>query len=117
VTYNATPSIEYYAGEDSDGEWSEGAQSADVTFKSVPGGSYRLLIEPYAGGYHSNPGSLSRPTTNDVAFSVTVIRHVPDMWSFWLAFLLIAAYPAYRLVIARWRHVPPPRVAPLKAHK
>jgi hypothetical protein len=116
MTYSATPSIEYYAGEDSDGPWTEGAQYADVTFRSVPGGSYRLLIEPYAGGYRANPSNpASRPTTNDVAFSVTVTRHVPDMWSFWLAFLLIAAWPSYRLVTAPWRHDSPPPMASLKA--
>jgi hypothetical protein len=116
VTYSATRSIEYYAGEDSDGAWSEGAQYADVTFKSVPGGSYRLLIEPYAGGYRANPSNpAARPTTNDVAFSVTVTRHVPDMWSFWLAFLLVAAYPSYCLVTTLWQRVPPPRTAPPRA--
>jgi hypothetical protein len=115
VTYAATPSIEYYSGVDEDGSWSEGAQYAEVTFKSVPGGSYRLLIEPYAGGYRSNPSDpASRPTTSDVAFSVTVTRHVPDMWSFWLAFLVLAAYPLYRLVTSPWRHVPPSRLASAK---
>jgi hypothetical protein len=116
VTYAATPSIEYYYGTDSDGAWSEGAQYSQVTFRSVPGGTYRLLIEPYAGGYHANPSNpASRPTTKDVAFSVTVTRHVPDMWSFWLALLLIAAYPSYRLVSAPWRHAAAPRMASLKA--
>src|ERR1700722_15868478 len=109
VTYSASPSIEYYSGQDSDGPWSEGSQYAEVTFKSVPGGAYRLLIEPSAGGYHVNSSDPnSAPTTTDVAFSVTVTRHVPDMWSFWLAFLVLAAYPSWRLVAGLFRHAPPP---------
>jgi hypothetical protein len=112
ISFSAKPSIEYYTGEDDDGTWSEGAQYAEMTLASVPGGSYRLLIEPWAGAYRTDPAnSRSRPTTDDVAFSVTVTRHVPDMWSFWLALVLLAAYPAWRLVAGRWSRPPPPRVA------
>ena len=38
TVFHAAPSIEYYYGVDSDGNWSEGSQYASVTFASVPGG-------------------------------------------------------------------------------
>jgi Domain of unknown function (DUF4178) len=109
VTFNAAPSIEYYEGADSDGSWSEGSQSASVTFAAVPGGSYRLLIEPYAGAYTPDPGhrTFSWAAGDDVEFSVTVIRHVPNWWNFWLALLLLVPYPVYRILADRaLRHAP-----------
>jgi Domain of unknown function (DUF4178) len=109
VTFNAAPSIEYYEGVDSDGAWSEGAQSADVTFAAVPGGSYRLLIEPYAGAYAPDPTREPSPwaSDGDVEFSVTVTRHVPSGWNFWLALLLLVSYPIYRILADRGLRGPP----------
>jgi hypothetical protein len=100
LTFNAAPSIEYYEGVDSDGSWTEGSRSTDVTFASVPGGSYRLLIEPYAGAY-------TPLSDTDVAFTVTVTRHVPSGWNFWLALLLLLAYPLYRTLADRGLRDPP----------
>jgi hypothetical protein len=108
ITFNAAPSIEYYEGTDSDGVWTEGAQSASATFAAVPGGSYRLLIEPYAGAYTPNPARQTSPGgDDDVDFSVTVTRHVPSWGNFWVALLLLVAYPVYRILADRaLRHAP-----------
>jgi hypothetical protein len=118
VVFNATPSIEYYTGTDSDGDWSEGAQYAEVTFASVPGGTYRLLIEPYAGAYATNPSRPAwAPSRDSVDFSITVTRHVPSGWNFFFALLLLVPYPIYRF-FADWgpRHASSPTSQP-KAHK
>jgi hypothetical protein len=37
--------IEYYSGTDSDGAWTEGAQSQDATLSSLPAGKYTLRVE------------------------------------------------------------------------
>jgi hypothetical protein len=97
ITFNATPSISYYYGQDSDGSWSEGSQSTDVTFRSVPGGDYRMLIEPYAGGYRVNPDNPNALKTNTpVDFTVIVTRHVASWGNFWIALLLLIPYPIFR---------------------
>ena len=97
ITFNATPSIEYYYGQDSDGSWSEGSQSTSVTFRSVPGGEYRMLVEPYAGAYRVNPNNPNALKTNTpVDFTIIVTRHVPSWGNFWIALLLLIPYPLFR---------------------
>jgi hypothetical protein len=112
LTFYAAPSIEYYYGEDSDGSWSEGSQSAAVDFASVPGGTYRLLIEPYAGTYATDLARQpsGRPYSN-VDFTVTITRHVPSSWNFVLALLLLLPYPIYRFFADRMSTTPSPRPA------
>jgi hypothetical protein len=98
ITFFAAPSIEYYYGEDSDGPWSEGAQSTDVSFAAVPGGSYRVLIDPYAGVYETDLArqqAAGRALT-PVDFTVTVTRHVPSWPNFMFALLLLVPYPIFR---------------------
>ena len=116
TVFYATPSIEYYYGTDSDGNWSEGKQYAEITFASVPGGTYRLLIEPYAGAYATDSARAKwRPSGDNVDFSVTVTRHVPSGWNFFFALLLLAPYPIYRIVVDRALRVSSSHPAYLKA--
>jgi len=116
ITFNATPSIEYYYGQDSDGSWSEGSQSTSVTFRSVPGGDYRLLIEPYAGAYRANPENPNawKPNT-PVDFTVTVTRHVPSWGNFWIALLLLIPYPIFRYFFPSTPPAPKPDASPWPA--
>ena len=37
--------IEYYSGSDSDGSWTEGAQTQDATLSSLPAGKYTMRVE------------------------------------------------------------------------
>jgi hypothetical protein len=116
ITFNATPSIEYYYGQDSDGSWSEGSQSTSVTFRSVPGGDYRMLIEPYAGAYRVNPENPNAWKTNTpVDFTVIVTRHVPSWGNFWIALLLLIPYPLFRYFFPSAPPAPKPDVSPRPA--
>ena len=96
-TFDSAVTVEEYDGVDSDGSWSEGGQSAGITFGSVPGGSYRLLIDTDALAY-------TKPSDTDAAtvpFTIAIRRHVPSSGFFWLAVVLLVAYPAWR-VLADW---------------
>jgi len=98
TAYSATLPIEYYDGNDSDGAWSEGSRSANVTFRSVPGGEYRLLIEPYAGVFKNAVTRFGPPA---VDYTVTVTRHVTTWAEFLLALVLLLAYPITRYFMDR----------------
>ena len=92
-TEDATLPIEYYYGSDSDGSWSEGRQSTDVMFSSVPAGQYHLQVEPDAGVF---------PQGQPVDLEIVVVRDKPLWSNFWMAFLLLMAYPLW-VIIRRWR--------------
>ncbi|NOW48078.1 putative small secreted protein [Novosphingobium sp. SG751A] len=48
ATIPASATIEYYAGRDSDGYWSEGSHETSTRFAGVPAGDYDLLVEAEA---------------------------------------------------------------------
>ena len=113
-TFDASSEIEYYTGYDSDGSWEEGSQAAQIMFRSIPGGVYRLIVEADAGvlagsvgGGSSTDAILGRlqaaaaPDAPSLSFTVTVRRHVPAPEFFWLSLLLIVPYPIYRLLFKR----------------
>lgn len=109
--FDAVRTIEYYTGTDSDGSWEEGSQNARVLFRSVPGGSYRLLVEFDAGKLDRSSGLTARlaasannapaPPGPTVAFTVEARRHVPAPEWFWIGLGLIVPYPVYRLLFKR----------------
>jgi hypothetical protein len=84
-----TEAIEYYYGWDSDGRWREGGQTTSSLLSAVKGGKYRLLVEPYAGAFQRY---------QPVDITVQVIRNVPVWSNFWVAMLLLFAYPLYVLI-------------------
>jgi len=86
---SATLPIEYYSGSDSDGPWSEGGQTTEVAFSSVPGGEYHLQVEVDAGAF-----AEGKP----VDLQVKVIRDAPIWANFWLTLLLLLPYPAWALI-------------------
>lgn len=128
LTFTGRSAIEHYSGYDSDGAWSEGGDDGSVTFRSVPGGTYRLLMDPDAGAFARAPaprpvdkfgistmprpgglaagqGSAGQGTAAgadpSITFDVTVRRHVPAPELFWLALIILIPYPAYRLFFRR----------------
>lgn len=70
--------VSYYHGHDSDGSWTEGAQTDNVVIPSVPSGHYYLRIEPEVDRRHP-------PLT----YSVVVKRDVPVPGLFGVAFLAL----------------------------
>ncbi|HEY3897047.1 MAG TPA: DUF4178 domain-containing protein [Chthoniobacter sp.] len=48
ASYPAEVEVSYYYGSDSDGPWSEGAQTATVSLPAIPPGEYFLTAEPTA---------------------------------------------------------------------
>ncbi|NTV93971.1 MAG: DUF4178 domain-containing protein [Thiobacillus sp.] len=85
---NLLQGMEYYSGYDGGEHWSEGDTKASNCFSAVPGGQYRLVLEPDAGDFQ-----LGRPGKQ--TFSVRVLRDTP-IWSNWFALLLaLLPYPAF----------------------
>ncbi len=92
-SFNLLQGVEYYYGRDSDGAWAEGGRYSDTIISSVPDGTYRLVMTPDAGAY----GLLAAT----VDYTVTVRRNVAAMSNFWVAFVLILAYPLL-MAIRHW---------------
>jgi len=82
-TFQFEQGVEYYYGTDSDGSWSEGGQSSDVLLSSVPGGRYRLVVQPAAAA------ALAR----EKSFTVRLRRNVPVWSNYFLGLLLLSIYP------------------------
>jgi hypothetical protein len=91
--YAITQVVEYYYGYDAGESWSEGKQYAETFISKIPSGNYRLLIDADAGAFQKN---------QPVTFSLDVKRDVPSWSNFWIALLLLIAYPLFAL-LRRWR--------------
>ena len=85
-SYNGSQVVEYYSGSDSDGTWSEGTQRETTLIPSIPGGQYRLLIDPDSDLLRAN---------QPAAFTVTVRRDVPSWINYLVAVLVATLYPVY----------------------
>ena len=116
--------VSYYAGSDSDGPWSEGAQYSTATIPHVPAGRYYLRVEPEMEGSETPPekpakptaakptptptplfgaGNFSRPRPAPVVgksvYYEIVLRHdVPGYGWFWLAALLLLIPPIWSTI-------------------
>lgn len=90
--------IEYYTGTDSDGAWTEGAQSTDATLSSLPAGKYTLRVE----GTWQN---WQQP----IAVNVKVEQNVNRGVNFICALIVLAIVPFFGLIrkwsfeAARWK--------------
>ncbi|GAA4033720.1 hypothetical protein GCM10022281_12050 [Sphingomonas rosea] len=51
--------VEYYAGRDSDGNWTEGSRRETTKFASVPAGTYDVMVEAKAQNWSSSSYSSS----------------------------------------------------------
>ena len=76
--YDFGREVSYYHGYDSDGSWTEGSHTDNVTIPSVPPGDYYLRIEPES--------DLGRGT---ISYSITAKRDVPQVTFFGLALLAL----------------------------
>lgn len=90
-TYQSRQVIEYYSGYEDGESWSEGGRVAESTFSAIPGGDYRLIIDPSAG--YSGSGSI------DV--NMEIKRNVPVWGNFWFIFIAIMLFPLLALLY-RW---------------
>lgn len=86
----AGQAIEYYHGSDSDGAWSEGSTSASSLIGPLAGQRYKVF---------ATVNSLS--ATRDLVTSVQtrMIADVPVWENFWLALLIVIAWPAILFIL------------------
>jgi hypothetical protein len=111
--------VSYYAGNDSDGAWSEGNQESVAVIPRVPAGRYYLRVEPEMEGSETPPAAptptpvpsvrptplprstpLSRrlPPPKSVYYEIFVRRDVPSYGWFWLAALLLLIPPVFSTI-------------------
>lgn len=91
-SYNVLQGVEFYEGYDSDGYWSEGNRRSSTIISSVPGGTYRLLIEPDAGSH------TSIAADPHVDYTLVLKRDVLVWSNFWAAVFLILLYPVILVI-------------------
>jgi hypothetical protein len=97
--------VSYYHGRDSDGNWSEGKATDDVTLPTVPSGRYFLRIEP----------EMAPDAPREVNYSILVRRDVPTYSFIWMAALLLLLPPiftwfrSHSFETARWNESDHPR--------
>ena len=93
--------VQYYAGRDSDGSWTEGAPWDRAWLPSVPAGRYVLVVEPES----------PRP----VNYRVRITRDVPRPLWLWLAVAALGVPPVFfwwrqwRFEQRRWEDSDHPR--------
>jgi len=80
--------VSYYHGCDSDECWSEGGNNSRIVFSEVPGGKYRLMVEPDASGF-----AIRNPT-----FNLKAIRGKYYFWNFFSAAFVIFIIPIVALI-------------------
>ncbi|MGB9177790.1 MAG: DUF4178 domain-containing protein [Pyrinomonadaceae bacterium] len=91
--------IEYYSGVEDGDSWSEGNQTQEVYLSALPAGAYTLRLE----AQWENWQGYSPP------LNIRVEQGVPRFWYFFLALLLISAWPVLLIVRsvtfegARWK--------------
>ncbi|MGA9996241.1 MAG: DUF4178 domain-containing protein [Pyrinomonadaceae bacterium] len=91
--------IEYYSGVEDGESWSEGNQTQQVYISALPAGAYTLRLE----AQWENWQGYSPP------LNIRVEQGVPRFWYFFLALLLISAWPVLLIVRsvtfegARWK--------------
>lgn len=78
ATIPASATIEYYAGRDSDGSWSEGRHEASTRFSGVPAGDYDLLVEAEAKRWNDpSASSYSSTTYTDNPWGIGGVQSAP----------------------------------------
>lgn len=87
--YEGALEMAYYHGQDSDGSWTEGSQSASLFFGQVPEGQYRLVVEAAAD-----------PLISQMEYHVVVRRDAPYWGIFVLGVFVLLSIPA---VVYLWK--------------
>jgi hypothetical protein len=88
--------VEYYAGRDSDGEWTEGSQFAAFRFKPPAPGPYRLTIT--AG----DPQSSAVPLKVEIKRNVMITRYLFMLAGFFLLMWVSLWWRKARFESKRW---------------
>lgn len=98
----ASATVEYYAGQDSDGYWSEGGHDAATSFAGVPAGQYDLIVDAQAHNW-SDPKagtSTTSPTGNpwsgasEDRINLAVLLEAGGMpWGLWWLIVALIALP------------------------
>jgi hypothetical protein len=101
--YSLIETVEYYAGYDSDGAWSEGGQSQNAVISSLPGGQYDLVVTPNTDALIrvSDPNfNLIYPgsDTRSLPYSIAIRRDVPVWSNFLVALIIISILPLLQLL-------------------
>ena len=96
--YDFGREVSYYSGRDSDGSWTEGSTSDNVTLSSIPQGHYYLRVEPEPA-----------PGLQTMDYRIRVRHDVPHSGVFWLVAFLLLIPPALTTIrrisfeSQRWR--------------
>ncbi|WP_031500609.1 DUF4178 domain-containing protein [Bryobacter aggregatus] len=94
TAYDFGKEVSYYHGSDSDGSWSEGDRKDSVRIGGVPGGRYYLRVEP----------EMEKSAVSSVFggkrmnYQLTVLRDVPVLWPFFVAWPFLLIPPVYALI-------------------
>jgi hypothetical protein len=83
TAYDFGEEVSYYAGHDSDGDWTEGSRLGEVEVPAVPPGQYYLRVEPEG----------EEKGTTPVHYTLTVVRDVVTWWPYVVAFVLLVVPP------------------------
>jgi len=102
--------VSYYSGVDSDGSWSEGAQSSTAIIPHVPAGRYYLRVEPEMEGSEQPPATPTEPAkqapffpprnVKSVYYEIVLKHDVATYGWFWLAALLLLIPPIFTTIRA-----------------
>ncbi|MBI4861806.1 MAG: DUF4178 domain-containing protein [Candidatus Riflebacteria bacterium] len=96
TAYNCERELEYYHGRDSDGPWSEGSKTDEVTIPGVPAGRYFVYVYPDSD-------------QDEVDFSLVVYRDVLQWWPLFLGLFFLAIpplwvkYRQWSFEVERWK--------------
>ena len=105
-SYDAYALNEHYAGQDSDGYWSEGDRSQTLKVASLPAGAYDLVVDAQAHHWGSSGSFAFDPSSGayksdgrpPVEVVLTVSRGARFLSNFWLAALMILVPPLLMLL-------------------
>jgi hypothetical protein len=94
--------VEHYAGQDSDGYWSEGSHHGDTLIGHVPRGTYDVYVSGSAHGWPVDPPAVD-PWGQTDAINVWIEAKTGAMsWGMW--WTLVIGLFAWPLTILWWRH-------------
>jgi hypothetical protein len=97
---DASSTVEYYAGRDSDGNWAEGSHETRTLFAGVPRGTYDLVVETAA--HQWSDGTYYNPASEGETIKLWFEARVGGMsWGNYA--LLMALLFAVPIIILWWR--------------
>ena len=103
---DATDTVEYYQGRDSDGDWTEGGHTTVTKFAGVPRGTYDLVVD--ASAHTWSEGSTAPPPNNAWSAEEIAVQFTAEaggvMWAnYSMALMLLFAVPGVIAWLTRKR--------------